>query len=129
MQQPIRVKAQGGSPGPLGDWREQAACEGVPTKFFDPWDSDDRAAAPNRVAASYCGGCPVRRQCLIEALRRDEPFGTWGGLTRRQRKALVRARSRTYCPVCHAKLIVASGTNFEVCAACGISWRTRNVPR
>ena len=30
-------------------------------------------------AKSLCAGCPVRRQCLAEALDRGEPWGVWGG--------------------------------------------------
>ena len=30
-------------------------------------------------AKTLCAGCPVRRQCLAEALDRAEPWGVWGG--------------------------------------------------
>lgn len=30
-------------------------------------------------AKTLCAHCPVRRQCLAEALERAEPWGVWGG--------------------------------------------------
>ncbi|CAN5645796.1 transcriptional regulator WhiB7 [soil metagenome] len=30
-------------------------------------------------AKVLCEGCPIRRQCLIAALDREEPWGVWGG--------------------------------------------------
>jgi WhiB family transcriptional regulator, redox-sensing transcriptional regulator len=30
-------------------------------------------------AKALCATCPVRRECLIGALRRSEPCGVWGG--------------------------------------------------
>jgi hypothetical protein len=39
------------------------------------------------VAKSVCAGCPVRRECLSEALARI-PYGIAGGLTEHERRAL-----------------------------------------
>ena len=30
-------------------------------------------------AKTLCASCPVRRQCLMAALERAEPWGVWGG--------------------------------------------------
>lgn len=30
-------------------------------------------------AKALCTDCPIRRQCLTEALERQEPWGVWGG--------------------------------------------------
>lgn len=30
-------------------------------------------------AKTLCTDCPIRRQCLAEALERQEPWGVWGG--------------------------------------------------
>lgn len=42
-------------------------------------------------AKSFCLLCPadVRRECLVGALSRSEPYGVWGGLTTDERNALV----------------------------------------
>ncbi len=39
-----------------------------------------------------CQGCPVRLECLADALDSRTEFGVWGGLTERERRALRRRR-------------------------------------
>ncbi|MEE2044850.1 WhiB family transcriptional regulator [Nocardiopsis tropica] len=50
-----------------------------------------QGAAQNR-AKLICRGCPVRTQCLAEALDSRIEFGVWGGMTERERRALLRRR-------------------------------------
>ncbi len=38
----------------------------------------------------FCRGCPVRAQCLADALDNKIPWGIWGGMTERERRALLR---------------------------------------
>ncbi|HEY3262934.1 MAG TPA: WhiB family transcriptional regulator [Pseudonocardiaceae bacterium] len=69
-----------------GDWRGQAACrDGDPDRLFV------RGAA-QREAKLVCFGCPVRTECLAEALDDRIEFGVWGGMTERERRALLRRR-------------------------------------
>lgn len=37
-----------------------------------------------------CYGCPVRLECLADALDSRASFGVWGGLTERERRAMLR---------------------------------------
>ncbi|MDT0476218.1 WhiB family transcriptional regulator [Streptomyces sp. DSM 41014] len=61
-------------------WRERAVCTTVHTGLFHQ---------PNGAAAqAVCGPCPVRPECLYDALASDAPSGVWGGLTRAQRRSL-----------------------------------------
>lgn len=65
-------------------WAVRAACLGR--------DADDlfvRGAA-QRAAREICFTCPVRLECLADALDAHVPFGVWGGLTERERRALLR---------------------------------------
>ncbi|MCX4633469.1 MULTISPECIES: WhiB family transcriptional regulator [unclassified Streptomyces] len=48
-------------------------------------------AAQNR-AKAVCGGCPVRTECLAHALDQRIEHGVWGGMTDRERRALLRRR-------------------------------------
>ncbi|MUL42449.1 WhiB family transcriptional regulator [Streptomonospora sp. PA3] len=50
-----------------------------------------QGAAQNR-AKLICRGCPVRTECLAEALDGRIEFGVWGGMTERERRALLRRR-------------------------------------
>jgi WhiB family redox-sensing transcriptional regulator len=50
-----------------------------------------QGAAQNR-AKAVCFGCPVRTECLADALDNRIEFGIWGGMTERERRALLRRR-------------------------------------
>ncbi|MFE5488298.1 WhiB family transcriptional regulator [Streptomyces sp. NPDC056527] len=67
-------------------WREDAACRSA-----DPEELFAEAARQKR-AKSVCAGCPVRTECLAEALDNRIEFGVWGGMTERERRALLRRR-------------------------------------
>ena len=59
-------------------WAAQAACATVePDQLFGK-------GAEQRDARSLCFACPVRMECLAEALNSESSFGVWGGLTERE---------------------------------------------
>lgn len=65
-------------------WAARAACaSSEPDALFV------RGAA-QRNARELCFGCPVRMECLADALNSNTMFGVWGGLTERERRALLR---------------------------------------
>jgi WhiB family redox-sensing transcriptional regulator len=45
-----------------------------------------------RDAKTVCRGCPVIAECLADALDSRTDFGVWGGMTQRERRALLRRR-------------------------------------
>jgi hypothetical protein len=62
------------------DWRAAAACaEERASLFF---------ARSTAAAIAICQRCPVRAECLYDALDSDAPGGVWGGLTRQEREDL-----------------------------------------
>lgn len=65
-------------------WVELARCRGAEDDLFPEGKQQKRAAA-------ICLGCPVRQDCLIEALDNRLEWGIWGGLTERERRALLRS--------------------------------------
>ncbi|WP_239310994.1 MULTISPECIES: WhiB family transcriptional regulator [unclassified Frankia] len=69
-----------------GDWTANAAC-----RDLDPDDLFVQGAAQNRVK-TRCFGCAVRTECLADALDNRVEFGVWGGMTERERRALLRRR-------------------------------------
>ncbi len=76
----------GGSLGMIVDWASRGAC-----RASDPDALFVQGAAQNR-AKTVCLGCPVRTECLADALDNHIEFGVWGGMTERERRALLRKR-------------------------------------
>jgi WhiB family redox-sensing transcriptional regulator len=48
------------------------------------------AGAAQIEATLICVGCPVQLECLADALDTRNGYGVWGGLTERQRRALLK---------------------------------------
>ncbi|WP_082973703.1 WhiB family transcriptional regulator [Mycobacterium sp. E2327] len=65
------------------DWVSRARC-----RTIDPDTLFVRGAA-QREAALVCRHCPVMQECGAEALDNRVEFGVWGGMTERQRRALL----------------------------------------
>jgi WhiB family redox-sensing transcriptional regulator len=55
-------------------------------KFLLYIDKDEQAAK------QVCVGCPVIAECLADSLDNHTEFGVWGGMTERQRRALLKRR-------------------------------------
>jgi WhiB family transcriptional regulator, redox-sensing transcriptional regulator len=68
------------------DWTMRAKCRGMEDALF-PEASDQKRAR------LVCSGCPVRYECLAEALDNRIEWGVWGGMTERERRLLLRQRS------------------------------------
>lgn len=71
---------------PLQDWTAMSAC-----RASDPDELFVTGAAQNE-AKAVCVRCPVRTECLSDALDNRVEFGVWGGMTERERRALLRRR-------------------------------------
>jgi WhiB family redox-sensing transcriptional regulator len=86
----VQVKAMTVVESPVKQWVEDwtiaAACRGM-----DPDELFVQGAAQNR-AKTVCAACPVRTECLADALDNRVEFGVWGGMTERERRALLRRR-------------------------------------
>lgn len=68
------------------EWVSKAACRKVnPDELFVQGAAQHRAKA-------VCGGCPVKAECLADALDNRIEFGVWGGMTERERRALLKKR-------------------------------------
>lgn len=91
----------------MDDWIDQAACAGTdPDVFFPPADRHGWSPGPAR---RICAACPVRVECLTDAVDRREPAGIWAGAGGGLRRQLARARR-----------LVEPGHGYR--AGCGCVW-------
>lgn len=70
-------------------WQEHAACAGdMGTAFYPPVRLERKAVRVSREnrAKAVCATCPVRSDCLDHAMKHDERYGIWGGMTDRERR-------------------------------------------
>jgi WhiB family redox-sensing transcriptional regulator len=68
------------------NWRGAARCRTTDAEGLFV------TGARQREARVFCRTCPVRTECLAHALDQRIEFGVWGGMTERERRALLRAR-------------------------------------
>lgn len=67
------------------NWAAKSLCAGQ-----DP-DALFGEGVEQRLAKVVCQRCPVIAECLADALDNRTPFGVWGGMTERERRALLRS--------------------------------------
>ncbi|MGC4769233.1 WhiB family transcriptional regulator [Micromonospora sp. DT44] len=68
-----------------GRWEDRGLCRQVDPEIFFP----DKGES-TRPAKSICARCEVQTECREAAMQRMEPFGVWGGLSERERRAIKR---------------------------------------
>ena len=85
----------GGRPARQSPWGLTHVGRGLGSTRRMQGDTPDalfvRGAEQNK-AKQVCAGCPVRTECLAEALDNQIEWGVWGGMTERERRALLRRR-------------------------------------
>lgn len=70
----------------ITDWAPHGLCtESDPDALFVQGKAQ-------RAAKVVCRACPVIAECLADALDNRTEFGVWGGMTERERRALLRRR-------------------------------------
>lgn len=75
------------------NWRDSAACRGMDTDLFFPGKGESNG--PHiRTVRDVCGRCPVRDDCLDEAVNDPDVKGIWAATTWRQRARLRRTANR-----------------------------------
>lgn len=122
----------------LGKWWEDAACQGQ-WALFDSTKPEDR-----KVAASICAECPVRWECLQDALDRQTRHGFYGGSDELELRIMqsINAKGETHiypgrrirCGFCgprstkHLVVLERRRTKTRLqCSQCGLEWTTRKV--
>lgn len=87
-------------------WLERAACRGMAPVAVDgrqprhPFYPGRGRHTEEAIALAICAGCPVRQECLDDALQYERGawrlFGIRGGLTADQRERLLGKRGRQH---------------------------------
>jgi len=81
---PARPTRTGTANGWVEDWAPLGACSKT-----DP-DALFVQGAAQQTAKIVCQRCPVIAECLADALDNRTEFGVWGGMTERERRALLK---------------------------------------
>lgn len=93
----------GPRPNRRAEWREDAACREVPVDVFTPWDPGCRPSemdpAKATEAKKVCAVCPVRAECLDDALADEDRHAVRGGLTPVERRGLSAVSACSQCGV------------------------------
>jgi WhiB family transcriptional regulator, redox-sensing transcriptional regulator len=90
-------------------WRELAACSGTDLEVFFPGRGE--TAGPAR---QVCAACPVRQACLDYAVTNRISHGIWGGLTERERRALLSRWVRTSLRDRDQAILAAEAAGYTV---------------
>ena len=76
---------------PEGRWKVDAACSGVGISLFFPDESAFVVADEDGNPGKFCFNCPVRQECLNDAVNSREYDGVWGGVNEADRRVLITA--------------------------------------
>lgn len=79
-------------------WRRDALCSQSDPDAFFPEKGGSTADAKK-----VCAQCGVRAQCLDYALRADERFGVWGGLSTTERDNFIKSAAAAHRTAAQAK--------------------------
>ena len=71
--------------GSVPEWQERALCAQTDPEAFFP-----EKGGSTREAKRICTRCEVTTECLEYAMRHDERFGIWGGMSERERRKIKR---------------------------------------
>jgi WhiB family redox-sensing transcriptional regulator len=101
------------------DWRHRASCRDEDPELFHPVGNSGPALLQIAEAKTVCQRCPVRAQCLTEALGIRDCSGVWGGLSEDERRALQRRNARTRAKATAAEQAAADAGDRVLLAIAG----------
>jgi WhiB family transcriptional regulator, redox-sensing transcriptional regulator len=80
------------------DWQLAAACRGMDIATFYHPRAERNPSRERRIATAkaICNACPAINECLAHALRVQEPYGIWGGVSEDERAAMLGVASLQY---------------------------------
>ncbi|WP_433574211.1 WhiB family transcriptional regulator [Nocardia brasiliensis] len=78
------------------EWQVHGSCRDTDASVFCSPDGERGQSRAHRVnrAKRICKGCPVRLQCRDFALKTEETYGVWGGMSEEERRKAITRASR-----------------------------------
>lgn len=72
-------------------WHDQAKCKGMDTNIFyyGVYERGPAKLARAAEAKRICADCPVKQQCLADAVSRDDRYSIQGNTTPEERGAIT----------------------------------------
>lgn len=89
------------------EWHSRAACNGLTQLFFP------RKGETSAPAKKVCDTCSFKQRCLEENI--NEPYGVWGGMTRRERTEIRKHK-------CGTESKYRAGCHCDDCTAAHKAW-------
>lgn len=74
------------------EWLSYALCKGMDTNDFYPEPGTLGYGKAVAKMKALCKMCPVKTNCLDEAIKNKEKYGIWGGLLPRERNNIAKSR-------------------------------------
>jgi len=127
-------------------WHEESECAKPANRVYIK-NFFANKPSQQRDALKLCEACPVRRECLQNALEEKQTWGIWGGLTYKKIRSTLyvnwegqemRHKRFPLCPYCSAKTSSLSAKTIDrptkgrwatmkvvECSDCGFSWQSR----
>jgi WhiB family redox-sensing transcriptional regulator len=77
------------------EWQYEGLCMDMDSEVFFSPEAERGAKRVRReeAAKALCAKCPVIERCREHALRAQEPYGVWGGLSESERAEMVGLKS------------------------------------
>ena len=82
--------------------------------------------ASQRQVRMRCYECEVRLECLADALESEANYGVWGGLTERERRAILRHYPHALL-TSRSPASSAAPTSQRYCPSCAPRWRAGRI--
>lgn len=112
-------------------WMDLPLCTETSPELFFP-----EQGGSVREAKRICGRCEVQTECLEYALKNNEVYGIWGGMSpheRRDPRRHLMAASRKATPAPEPPNVSDDGrpllTTQQACAAVGVTYRDTTAAR
>jgi WhiB family redox-sensing transcriptional regulator len=89
-------------------WREKALC-----KKYRDIDFYSEEISIVKKSVSICHRCQVAPECLQYAISNREVFGVWGGVSQRNRRALIKKYKNNINIAEARKIVIENGANIS----------------